>query len=224
MIRRQIAAVREQMERQPRGLVDHVVRVAREARALAQVWDVDRDRVELAVWGHDLFRAHAPAEQLRLAEEAGVPIHELDRAYPVLLHGPVAAVVLRERFRVADEEALEAVRDHTSGSAEMSILAKVLLVADKVESQKRHGVRELDAIRELARRDLDLALLCWSDWKWYTERQSGWAMDVRHWQARSAWVVAHHAEVPGSKPEDRTMRHDDRQGTNPQWAEGHVRG
>ena len=198
------------MEGRPRGLVDHVVRVAREARALARAWDVDRDRIELAVWGHDLFRAHAPAEQLRLAEEAGVTVNELDRAFPVLLHGPVAAVVLRERFGVTDEEALEAVRDHTAGSVEMPTLAKVLLVADKVESQKRRGVRELDAIRELARRDLDLALLCWSDWKWYGERQSGWAMDARHWQARSAWVVAHHAEALGADPESRTHPHGDR--------------
>lgn len=201
MIRRQIAAIRQEMERRPQGLVDHVVRVVREARALARAWNVDRDRVELAVWGHDLFRAHPPSEQLRLAQEAGITIHPLDRDYPVLLHGPVAAAVLRERFGVTDEEALEAVRDHTAGSAEMSILAKVLLVADKVEAHKRHRVRELESIRLLARRDLDLALLCWSDWKWFGERQSGWAMDVRHWQARTAWVADHHRHIgPAGQP------------------------
>lgn len=195
MIRRQIAAIRAEMEQRPRGLVDHVVRVVREARTLARAWDVDRDRVELAVWGHDLFRAHAPAEQLRLAEEAGVTIGPLDREYPVLLHGPVAAAVLQERFGIADEEAVAAIRDHTSGSAEMPLIAKVLLVADKVEAAKRRGSRELRAIRELARRDLDLALLCWSDWKWYGERRGGLTMDGRHWSARTAWVAAHHRDA-----------------------------
>lgn len=195
MIRSQIDAVRREMEGRPAGLVQHVVRVVREARSLARAWDVDGDRAELAAWGHDLFRAYAPEEQLRLAVEAGIAVATSDREHPVLLHGPLAAVVLRERFAVADDEALAAVRDHTLGGAGMPMLAKVLLVADKVEAGKRAAEPELAAIRLLAHRDIDAALLCWSDWKWYRERLSRWDSDPRHWEARAEWVAEHHRDV-----------------------------
>jgi predicted HD superfamily hydrolase involved in NAD metabolism len=190
----QIERVRAEYEHLPAGLRRHVQRVVDEARDLAVRWDLDPDRVELAAWGHDLFRAHPPAEQLRLAAEAGIPITPADRAEPVLLHGPIAAIVLRERFRITDDEALAAVRDHTLGAAEMPLIAKVILLADKFEPRKRRRDPVLRQIRRLARRDLDTALLCWADWKWIQERTHGWASHPAHWEARRRWVAEHHLD------------------------------
>lgn len=170
-----------------------------EALDLAARWDVDPLRVQLSAWGHDLFRAHPPLEQLRLARESGISVEAVDELDPVLLHGPVAAVVLRERFAISDDEALAAVRDHTLGSPDMPVLAKVILIADKVEARKRRRTPIMRDIRRLARRDLDLALLCWADWKWLDEREHGWSGHPRHWLARSAWVREQHegARLPG---------------------------
>lgn len=200
----QLAAVQAEYDRLPGGLRQHVERVAAEARNLAARWDLDPSRVELAAWGHDLFRAHPPAEQLRLAAECGLPITETDRLEPVLLHGPIAAVVLRERFGVTDEEALAAVRDHTLGAGEMPLIAKVILLADKVEPRKRKRDPILSAIRRLARRDLDTALLCWADWKWVEERARGWPSHPVHWDARRRWVAEHHLDraMPSILPLD----------------------
>ncbi|HNO66778.1 MAG TPA: hypothetical protein PKK39_10560, partial [Tepidiformaceae bacterium] len=108
-IRAQIGALQQAFEERPEGLLRHVQRVLVEALDLAERYDLDPERVELAVWGHDLFRSFPPADQLRLALECGLPLTAADRADPVLLHGPIAAVTLRERFGVSDEEALAAV-------------------------------------------------------------------------------------------------------------------
>ncbi len=191
----QIAAVRAELETRPAGLVRHVQRVLVEALDLAARWDLDPERVELATWGHDLFRSFPPAEQLRLAIEAGLPIVEADRADPVLLHGPIAAFVLRDRFGVLDYEALAAVRDHTLGSRDMSMIARVILLADKFEERKRKRTPVMREIRRLAWRDLDLALLCWADWKWVDEREHGWLTHPDHWGARTQWVEEHHREL-----------------------------
>jgi len=191
----QIAAVRAELETRPAGLVRHVQRVLVEALDLAARWDLDPERVELATWGHDLFRSFPPAEQLRLAIEAGLPIVEADRADPVLLHGPIAAFVLRDRFGVLDDEALAAVRDHTLGSRDMSMIARVILLADKFEERKRKRTPVMREIRRLAWRDLDLALLCWADWKWVDEREHGWLTHPDHWGARTQWVEEHHREL-----------------------------
>jgi predicted HD superfamily hydrolase involved in NAD metabolism len=191
----QVAAVRDELQTRPGGLVRHVERVLVEALDLAARWDLDPERVELAVWGHDLFRSFPPGEQLRLAGEAGLPLTAADRLEPVLLHGPIAAAVLRERFGVLDDEALAAVRDHTIGSREMPMIAKVVLLADKFEERKRRRTPVMREIRRLARRDLDLALLCWADWKWVDERQHGWLTHPDHWGARLNWVAEHHRDV-----------------------------
>ncbi len=195
MIADQIAAVREELLLRPAGLVRHVRRVLDEALPLARHWLADEQRVELAVWGHDLFRSESPAEQIRLAGEVGVEIDADSRDYPILLHGPIAAVVLRERFGITDEEALMAVRDHTSGLAQMGLLAKILLIADKIEKKKRRGVPELADIRRIARRDLDTAILCWADWRWTVEARERYRTQEAHWRAREAWVEEHHRDI-----------------------------
>ncbi len=195
MIANQIAAVREALRERPRGLIRHVERVLDEALPLARAWNADPERVELAVWGHDLFRSEPPDGQLRLAAEVGVEIDADARDYPILLHGPIAAVVLRERFGVADEEALLAVRDHTSGLARMSLLAKVLLISDKIEKKKRRRAPQLAAVRRLARRDLDTAILCWADWRWTAEARDRYRTQEAHWRARRHWVEEHHHDI-----------------------------
>jgi predicted HD superfamily hydrolase involved in NAD metabolism len=191
----QIRAIREEMESRPEGLRAHVERVVAEALDLAGRWDADPGRVELAARGHDLFRAHAPGDLLQLAAGAGVAITADDEAAPIMLHGPLAAAVMASRFGVDDVEVLAAVRDHTAGLGEMPLIAKIILVADKVESRKRRRAPIMAEIRRLARRDLDTALLCWADWKWVEERERGYASYPAHWRARQEWVREHHAEV-----------------------------
>jgi predicted HD superfamily hydrolase involved in NAD metabolism len=196
--------IRTQMETRPKGLIQHVQRVLVEALDLAVCWEADPARVELATWGHDLFRAEKPGNLLRMAREIGISIEPADEAEPVLLHGPIAAAVLRDRFKVSDEESIAAVRDHTLGLAEMPLIAKIILIADKVEPNKRRRDPAMKAIRRIARRDLDTALLCWADWKWVQERTHHYTSHPQHWRARQQWVAEHHLDraMPQRTPDD----------------------
>jgi predicted HD superfamily hydrolase involved in NAD metabolism len=191
----QIAAVRTEFESRPPGLRSHVERVLGEALDLAQRWDVDPARTELAVWAHDLFRSFPAEDQLRLATESGVRIRRADRLSPVVLHGPIAARIVRSRFGVKDSEVRKAIAQHTLGAPRMGLLSKILLIADKVEPGKRSRDPVLNDVRKVARRDLDLALLAWADWKWVQERRAGWPSHPSHWRARGRWVGEHHAEM-----------------------------
>lgn len=194
---RQLAAIQEEMTSRPKGLQEHTERVAKEAITLARCWDVDPLRVELASWIHDLFRHLPRDEQLRQAREVGIEPTVDDMVDPIVLHGPSAARAARYRFGISDEEVLEAVAAHTLGIPQMTQVAKILLIADKVEPAKRKKRPIMKAIRKLARRDLDLALLCWSDWSWYQARENGWVMHPDSWQARDAWVREHHIDRGG---------------------------
>ena len=195
MIADQIAAVREELLQRPPGLVRHVRRVLDEALPLARHWLADEQRVELAVWGHDLFRSEPPEGQLRLAREVGVEIDTDSRDYPILLHGPIAAIVLRERFGITDEEALMAVRDHTSGPRPDEPARQD--PAHRRQDREEEAPRRPRARRRrrIARRDLDTAILCWADWRWTAEARERYRTQEAHWRARRGWVEEHHRDI-----------------------------
>ena len=140
------------------------------------------------------------AETVLMAAEVGLVIAEADRAAPVVLHGPTAAAVLRERFAIHDEEVLTAVRDHTLGNTHMPMIAKIILLADKFEPSKRSKRPVMREIRRLARRDIDMALLCWSDWSLLDHAEHGWMTHPRHWAARREWRSEHINEAGGLGP------------------------
>jgi nicotinate-nucleotide adenylyltransferase len=117
-------------------------------------WDLCR-RFGLDPWSgylaglsHDMAKPLDGEELIGMARRDGQEISELERRKPMLLHGRAAAVLLRERFGVHNEEVLEAVAFHTEGKIGMGSLAKLVYIADKVEvSRKRVDGR----LRDLAR-------------------------------------------------------------------------
>jgi predicted HD superfamily hydrolase involved in NAD metabolism len=126
----------------------HTLRVAETAERLARLHGLDPERARLAALLHDTAREVGREELLRVAKEGSLPVSDLERERPILLHGPVAAVLSRKDLGVQDMEVREAVRVHTTGEPGMGTLALALYVADKIEPDRdQPGVEDL---RELA--------------------------------------------------------------------------
>jgi len=87
----------------------------------------------LAGIAHDLAKQMEPKLLMKMVKEDGLPVSELEKGKPNLLHGRAAAVLIKERFCIHNKDVLEAVAFHTAGSENMSPLAKVIYIADKVE-------------------------------------------------------------------------------------------
>ena len=145
--------------RLPRGLQAHVRRVQRIAVELANHHAVDIQRAELAALCHDIARAIKGEELLRRAKEWGIPLHPVEEALPILLHGPVGAEILRRDCAVEDEDVLEAVRWHTTSSRGLSAISKVVFLADKLDPSKASRYPYIMQLQALARKDLDKAML-----------------------------------------------------------------
>ena len=153
-------ALRRELERLPDPLRAHVERVLDEAlRLAARHGGRLRRQVRLAVLGHDLMRVTPREDLLRLAGEMGIEPNEAERAEPLLLHGRVAAALLRERFGVDDAEVLDAVRYHTTGRAGMSDVEKVVFLADKTEPDELAHYPQWREVHALAQDGLDAAML-----------------------------------------------------------------
>lgn len=131
---------------------DHTLRVAETAVRLARAHGLDEERVRLAALLHDAARETPGEEFLRLAEEWEIRIGEFERENPKLLHGPVAAELARRKLGIKDEEVLDAIRVHTTGSPGMSPLALALYVADKIEPDRDYP--SVEYLRSIAAKDL----------------------------------------------------------------------
>jgi predicted HD superfamily hydrolase involved in NAD metabolism len=72
-------------------------------------------------------------------------------------HGPAAAVYLKSRLGVPEEEVLSAIACHTTGKADMSILDKVVFLADAISAERSYN--GVEVIRALAESDLNAAVI-----------------------------------------------------------------
>jgi predicted HD superfamily hydrolase involved in NAD metabolism len=138
--------------------VAHSENVARAASALAQRWAPELEpQARLAGLLHDNAKSLPPAELLATAEQRGLPISEVERMNPTLLHGKVGAALLKERFGVDDRDVEQACAEHVTGRKGMSLLSRILYVADQAAADRDFdGVERL---RALMFEDLDEAVL-----------------------------------------------------------------
>ncbi len=141
----------------PAGRYRHCLGVADTAADLAVKHGADAEQARLAGLLHDYARDLPPAELLDLAEQAGCITCDLERRLPVLLHGPVGALLLKRDLRITDPAILQAVARHTVAAPAMTALDKIIYLADMIEPGRQFaGVR---AIRQVAAADLEAALL-----------------------------------------------------------------
>lgn len=105
---------------------------------------------------HDITKALNADEQLKLCEKYGIILDNFERQHPKLLHARTASVIAARVF--AENEAVcQAIRWHTTGRAEMSVLEKIIYLADYMEPNRDFdGVQ---ALRELVWTSLDAAML-----------------------------------------------------------------
>ena len=129
------------------------------ALELAARYGCEEHRVTVASLLHDIARDLPDHELFRIIreEEPKRVFSEVERSRPVLLHGLAGSLIARREFHVQDAEVLRSIERHTTGAAGMSLLERIVFVADYIEpGRSMEGVREA---RALAGSDLEGAML-----------------------------------------------------------------
>lgn len=135
----------------------HSISVSQTAEWLAERFGCDREKARLAGLLHDMAREMPAQELLPRAQAFGIVVNDVEQAEPVLLHAPLAAKLAQAEFGIDDADILQAILLHTIGGSQMTLLDKIIYVADVIEPGRTFpGV---DEIRKVARIDLDQALL-----------------------------------------------------------------
>ena len=136
----------------------HIHRVEEISGELAQVHHVSEARVRLCAQAHDLCRAMKGKELLSRAWELGIPVNPVEERLPVLLHGPVAAELLR-REGLDDDGVYQGVYYHSTACPGLEPVAKVVFLGDKLDPQKANRYPYLPQLRATALESLDEAML-----------------------------------------------------------------
>ncbi len=136
----------------------HTVSVAHTAACLAMVYEESIYDALIAGLLHDCAKHFQGEDLLRKCEEKGIPVNDAERKNPSLLHAAYGAYMAEHKFDIKDENILSAIRYHTTGRPGMSMLEKIIFVADYIEPF-RNQARNLEEIRREAFKDIDKALL-----------------------------------------------------------------
>lgn len=132
----------------------HTLGVMHTAAAMAMVYHEDMEKAQLAGLLHDCAKCIPSKKKIKLCNENHIPVSSFEKEHPFLLHGKVGAWIAEEKYGVKDREILEAITWHTTGKPEMSVLEKIIYIADYIEPARDKAPR-LKEIRALAFQNLD---------------------------------------------------------------------
>lgn len=155
----------------------HTKGVAETAYALAACFNEDTHDAYVAGLLHDCAKTMSDASKIKLCVENGIEISDAERINPFLLHAKAGAHLAKEKYGITNEGILSAIRFHTTGRADMTMLEKIIFTADYIEPG-RDKAENLAMLRKLAFEDLDKTVyIILRDTVSYLKRSHGDAID-----------------------------------------------
>lgn len=136
------------------GRFEHTMGVAYTSGALAMRYGCDMEKAMLAGLLHDCAKQYDNDTLIKKCEKFKLPIEEIERKNPSLLHAKLGAYLAEAKYDVNDPEVLSAIRFHTTGRPDMTLMEKIVYVADYIEPG-RCKAPNLEEIRKQAFLDLN---------------------------------------------------------------------
>ncbi len=135
----------------------HSLGVSETAVSLATKYDENIESARIAGLIHDCAKNMKEAQLIKIAREHGIHIDDIYNHNPSIMHGVVGSIIAREVMEIQDDDILNAIRYHTTGRENMSMLEKIIYISDYIEpSRKFKGVEEL---RNLSYISLEAAVI-----------------------------------------------------------------
>lgn len=134
---------------------NHTFAVRDLALKLADHYGADREKTETAALFHDMFRG-VPEQSINCyVKHLGLELKYLNN--PNLAHGKIAAIIMERDYGITDPDIIHAVSYHTTGRPAMSLIEKIIYIADATEPNRVYP--KVETLRRLSFEDLDKTLL-----------------------------------------------------------------
>ena len=135
----------------------HTLGVMHTAACLAIRYGEDMEKALIAGLLHDCAKCIPGQVKISMCEKAGIEISDIERKNTGLLHAELGAYVAQLEYDVTDADILRSIRSHTTGRPGMSLLEKIIYIADYMEPGRRELPNMAD-VRRLAFEDIDQCL------------------------------------------------------------------
>ena len=136
---------------------NHCVNVSKEAVKLAKRYGGDEEKAAVAGILHDITKEMPKEEQLQIMLDSGIILDDIQKKAPKLWHGISGSVYIKKHFGIEDEDILNAICYHTTGRAGMSLLEKIIFVADFTSEERTY--KGVATMRKKSRKILEDAML-----------------------------------------------------------------
>lgn len=137
---------------------EHSLGVEYTAACMAMVLGEDIEKARTAGILHDCAKGIPTKEKLEKARKHNLPINRFEEKNPDLLHAKLGAYYARTKYGIEDKDILNAISSHTTGRPNMSLLEKIIFVADYIEPNRKM-IRDLEEIRKEAFMDIDKCVI-----------------------------------------------------------------
>ncbi len=135
----------------------HSLNVAESARYLAEKYGADAAKAYTAGLLHDVMKNASSDEQLGVLTEAGIELMPEERANKKLWHAIAGAAYIKLVMGIDDKDIYRAVRYHTTGRAKMTLLEKIIYLADYISAERNY--KGVDDMRRLCDESMDEAII-----------------------------------------------------------------
>lgn len=132
----------------------HTIGVQYTAASLAMRYHYDIEKAQIAGLLHDCAKEYSDEKMLEKCKKYRITMTDVEKRNPYLLHCKLGAYLAKSEYQIQDEDILQAITSHTTGRPEMSLLEKIIYVADYIEPGRR-TFKELISIRSMAYVHLD---------------------------------------------------------------------
>ena len=132
----------------------HTMGVMYTSACLAMVHGYDIKDAQVAGLLHDCAKCIPDDIKLDKCKRNNIPITKAQEQSPSLLHAKLGAFIAADHYRIKDQDILNAIENHTTGRPAMSLLEKIVFVADYIEP-RRNKASNLSKLRQMAFIDID---------------------------------------------------------------------
>ena len=136
----------------------HSLGVAKKAVELAKFYGVEEETAKKIGIAHDIAKEMTDEEMLEYVKTNNIEIDEIETVKPSLLHGKIGADIATKKYGFT-EDMVNAIKWHTTGRKNMSMLEKIIYVADKTEENRKGTRFNLEKSRELSTQNIDETLI-----------------------------------------------------------------
>ena len=140
---------------------NHSERVVKRAIEYAKIYNVDIEMVKLVAISHDIAKELSEEENQKYISKYNIKLDDIEKVNKSLLHAKIGAYICKEKYGFTDDM-VNSVRYHTTGRENMSVLEKIVYLADATEEGRKEYI--VSEYVDLINKDIDKGMVEISKW------------------------------------------------------------